>query len=173
MHYLFAIQLKKLIEDDTSNSTEKKRLLSREINELKEAYDKMEFRYATNEISKDIFDRQGKKLKNEIEQKTRDLDFIPSKKSNLDKALKYFLKTTENPREIYHSLEYNKKRKFQALLYPEGLQFSLENKQNLTSKTSVLFDLTNCFSENYKLKKERTYQQKANKSVYVPGAEVY
>jgi site-specific DNA recombinase len=172
MHDLFAIQLKKLIEDDSSNSTEKKRLLSREINELKEAYDKMEFRYATNEISKDIFDRQGKKLKDEIEQKTRDLDFIPSKKSNLDTALKYFLKTTENPREFYHSLEYAKKRKFQALLYPEGLQFSLENKQNLTSKTSVLFELTNCFSEDYNLKKERTYQQKANKSVYVPGAGV-
>jgi hypothetical protein len=95
------------------------------------------------------------------------LDFIPSKKSNLDTALKYFLKTTESPREFYHSLEYTKKRKFQALLYPEGLQFSLQNKQNLTSKTSVLFELTNCISVNYKLKKERTYQQKANKSVYV------
>lgn len=172
MHDLFAIQLKKLIKDDMSNSTEKKRLLSKEINQLKEAYDKMEFRYATNEISKDIFDRQCKKLKDEIEQKTRDLDFIPSKKSNLDTALKYFLKTTENPREFYHSLEYDKKRKFQGLLFPEGLQFSLENKQNLTSKTSALFELTNCFSCDYDLKKERTYQQIANKSVYVPGAGV-
>ena len=136
-----------------SNITERKRLLSREINELKEAYDKMEFRYTTNEISKDIFDRQGKKIKEEIEQKTRDLDFIPSKKSNLDNALKYFLKTTEKPREFYYSLEYNKKRKFQELLFPEGLQFSLENKQNLTSKTSVLFDITDCFSINYDLKR--------------------
>jgi hypothetical protein len=170
MHDLFATQLKKLIEDDMSNITESKRLLSREINQLKESYDKMEFRYATNEISKDIFERQSKKINDEIEQKTRDLDFIPSKKSNLDKALKYFLKTTENPREFYHSLEYNKKRKFQGLLFPEGLLFSLEKKQNLTSKTSVLFDLTNCFSINYDLKKERTHQQKANESVYVPGA---
>ena len=90
MHDLFTTQLKKLIEDDMSNITESKRLLSREINRLKESYDKMEFRYATNEISKDIFERQGKKINDEIEQKMRDLDFIPSKKSNLDKALKYF-----------------------------------------------------------------------------------
>ena len=172
MHNLFAVQLKKLIEDDMSNSTEKKRLLTREVNELKEAFDKMEFRYATNEISKEIFDRQGKKIKDEMEQKIRNLDFMPSKKSNLDEALKYFLKTTENPRELYDSLDYDKKRKFQGLLFPEGLQFSLEKKQNLTSKTSVLFDLTNCFSSNYDLKKERTHQQKANKSVYVPGAGV-
>ena len=172
MHDLFAAQVKKMIEDDMLNVTENKRLLSREINQLKESYDKMEFRYATNEISKDIFDRQGKKLNEEIEQKTRELDFIPSKKSNLDKALKFFLKTTENPRELYHSLEYSKKRKLQGLMFPEGLLYSLEKKENLTSKTSVLFELTNCFSMNYDLKKERTHQQKANESVYVPGAGV-
>ena len=172
MHDLFAAQLKKLIEDDMSNITEKKRLLSREINKLKEAYDKMEFRYATNEISKDIFERQGKKLNVEIEQKTRDLDFIPSKKSNLDNAIKYFLKTTENPSEFYGSLDYHKKRKYQGLLFPEGLLFSLEKKQNLTSKTSVLFELTNCYLSNYDVEKERTHQQKANESVYVPEAGV-
>ena len=172
MHDLFAAQLKKLIEDDMLNITENKRLLSREINQLKESYDKMEFRYATNEISKDIFERQGKKLNEEIEQKTRDLDFIPSKKSNLDKALKYFLKTTENPREFYHSLEYDKKRKLQGLLFPEGMLYSLEKKENLTSKTSALFELTNCFTGNYDSKKKRTHQQKANESAYVPGAGV-
>lgn len=69
-------------------------------------------------------------------------------------------------------LFYDKKRKLQGLLFPEGLQFSLENKQNLTSKTSALFELTNCFSCDYDLKKERTYQQIANKSVYVPGAVI-
>ena len=141
MHDLLAAQLKKLIEDDMSNITERKRLLSREINELKEAYDKMEFRYATNEISKDIFERQGKKLNIEIEEKIRDLDFIPSKKSNLDKALKYFFKTLEKPREFYNSLEYSKKRKLQSLLFPEGLLYSLEKKENLTSKMGVLFEL--------------------------------
>ncbi len=114
------------------------RLLSREINELKEAYDKMEFRYATNEISKDIFERQGKKLNIEIEEKIRDLDFIPSKKSNLDNAMKYFLKTTENPREFYNSLEYSKKRKLQSLLFPEGLLFSLEKKENLIPNTFII-----------------------------------
>jgi site-specific DNA recombinase len=172
MHNLFTAQLKKLIEDDMSNITEKKRLLSREINELKEDYDKMEFRYAKNEISKDIFERQGKKLNVEIDKKTIDLDCIPSKKSNLDNAVKYFLKTTENPREFYDSLDYHKKRKYQGLLFPEGLLFSLEKKQNLTSKTSLLFGLTNCYLGNYEIKKEQTHQQKANESVYVPEAGV-
>ncbi len=86
--------------------------------------------------------------------------------------MKYFLKTTENPSEFYDSLDYTKKRKYQELLFPEGILFSLKNKQNLTSKTSVLFELTNCFSSNYGSKKERTHQQKSNESVYVPGAGI-
>ena len=172
LHDLFTAQLTTLIEDDMANVTERKRILSREINEFKEAYDKMEFRYATNEISKDIFERQGKKINDEIELKTRDLDFIPSKKSNLDKVVKKFLKNSENPSKIYHSMDYNKKRKFQSLLFPEGLQYSSKKKQCLTSKRSILFDLTSCFSSNYEAKKERTQQQKALESVYVPGAGV-
>ena len=172
MQDLFTAQLNKLIVDDMLNISEKKRLLSREINDLKESYDKMEYRYAINEISKDIFERQGKKLTEGIEQKLREIDFIPSKKSNFDKAVKYFLKITENPSKFYISLDYNKKRKLQKLMFPEGLLFSLKNKQNLTSKTSIIFGLTNCFSMNYNEKKERTHQQKANESVYVPEAGV-
>ena len=172
MHGLFTAQLNKIIQDDMSTISERKRILSREINDLKDSYDKMEYRYAINEISKDIFERQGKKLKEEIEKKIRELDFMPSKKSNLDKAMNYFLKITENPSKFYHSLDYSKKRKFQKLMFPEGLLFSLEKKQNLTSKTSLFFELTNSFSMNYEQKKERTNQQKANKSVLVPGAGV-
>ena len=172
MHDLFTAQLNKLIQDDMSTISERKRILSREINDLKVSYDKMEYRYAINEISKDIFERQGKKLKEEIENKIRELNFIPSKKSNLEKALNYFLKINENPSKFYHSLDYSKKRKFQKLMFPNGLLFSLEKKRNLTSKTSLIFELTNSFSMNYEQKKERTHQQKANKSVLVPGAGV-
>ena len=167
MHDLFTAQLNKLIQDDMSTISERKRILSREINDLKVSYDKMEYRYAINEISKDIFERQGKKLKEEIENKIRELNFIPSKKSNLEKALNYFLKINENPSKFYHSLDYSKKRKFQKLMFPNGLLFSLEKKRNLTSKTSLIFELTNSFSMNYEQKKERTHQQKANKSVLV------
>jgi hypothetical protein len=172
LHDLFASQLTTLIENDMANTTERRRLLSREINELKEAYDKMEYRYAINEISKDIFERQGKKIKDDIILKTQNLEIIPSKKSNLDKVVKSFLKTSENPSKIYHSMDYSKKRKFQSLIFPEGLQYSSKKKQCLTSKKGVLFDLTNCFSYNYEFKKEQTQQQKAIESVYVPGAGV-
>lgn len=127
IHDLFAHQLKKIMEDDMANLSERKRLLSKEINNLKESFDKMEYRYAMNEISKDVFDRQGKKLQDEIEQKVKDLEFMPSKKSNLEKGIKYFLKIAENPSKFYNSLNYNGKRKFQSLLFPKGLRYSIKN----------------------------------------------
>ncbi len=169
MHNLFAVQLKKIMEDDMATLSERKRLLTREINELKEAYDKMEFRYAMNEISKDIFDRQGKKLNDEINQKIKDLDFMPSKKSNLEKGIKYFLKIAENPSKFYASLDYNKKRRFQSLLFPEGLLYSIKNRNYRTSKMSQLFELTSCFSRSWIVVKEKNHPQNEDGSCLVAG----
>ena len=169
LHDLFSVQLKKIMEDDMANLSERKRLLSRDINDLKEAYDKMEFRYAMNEISKDIFDRQGKKLKEEIDQKVKDLEFMPSKKSNLEKGMKYFLKIAENPSKFYTSLDYNKKRRFQSLLFPTGLLYSIKNRNYRTSKTSKLFELTNRFSNTYNGKKEKNHPQNEDGSCLVAG----
>ena len=169
MHDLFSVQLKKIMEDDMTNLSERKRILSRETNDLKEAYDKMEFRYAMNEISKDIFDRQGKKLKEEIDQKVKDLEFMPSKKSNLEKGIKYFLKIAENPSKFYTSLNYNQKRRFQSLLFPTGLLYSIKNRKYRTSKTSKLFELTSSFSNSYKAIKEKNHPQNEDGSCLVAG----
>lgn len=77
------------MEDDMSNLSERKRLLSKDINDLKEAYDKMEFRYAMNEISKDILiDRE--KIKRRNRPKSERFRIYAVKKSNLEKGMKYF-----------------------------------------------------------------------------------
>jgi hypothetical protein len=62
-----------------SNLSEKKRLASTELNELKTSHDKMEYRYVINEISKDIFERKSQKINDAIIQKTKELDYLPTK----------------------------------------------------------------------------------------------
>ena len=61
---------------------------------------------------------------------------------------------------------------FQKLLFPEGLRYSVKNREYLTSKTGALFDLTSSFSVNYKSKKKGTYQEKFDKSHTVPGVGI-
>ncbi len=76
---LFSAQLKKIIDDEMSHLSEKKRLAATELNELKSSYDKMEYQYAINEISKDIFERQSEKITDAIIQKTKELDYLSTK----------------------------------------------------------------------------------------------
>jgi site-specific DNA recombinase len=142
---------------------------SAELNELKTSYDKMEYRYAINEISKDIFERQSQKINEAIIQKTKELEYLPTKISNHEKTINYFLKIVVNPSKFYDSLDYNKKRKFQNLLFPEGLHYSIKNRKYLTSKTNTLFELTKCFSNGYASEKQKTHLQKSDGSRLVAG----
>ena len=166
---LFPAQLKKIIDDEMSNLSEKKRLASTELNELKTSYDKMEYRYAINEISKDIFERQSQKINDAIIQKTKELDYLPTKISNHEKAINFFLRITQNPSKFYDSLDYNKKRKFQNLLFPEGFHYSIINRKYRTSKTNALFELTRSLSVCYDVEKQKTHPQKWDGSSLVAG----
>ncbi len=169
---LFIEQLKLILEHEKDNSKDKKRMLTSEINGLKEKMDLMEYRFAINEISKDIFERQNQKLKEQYNQKIAEIENLPTKKSNHEKGIKYFAKIAVNPSKFYESLEYNQKRVFQKLLFPEGLRYSLKNREYLTSKTGALFELTSSFSENYELENKKTYQEKLDKSHTVPGVGI-
>jgi len=166
---LFSKQLEKIIENEISTSSDKKRQLNLEINKLQEQYDKIEFRYATEEISKDIYDKHGAKLKEQIEEKKQMLLNLPSKMSNHKKVMKFFFKIAENPRTFYESLDYHNKRLLQNILFPEGFRFSMKNKECRTSKLNLLFELTNSFLKQYDLKKEKTQTEKLLESHLVAG----
>ena len=106
---------------------------------------------------------------NQLIQKVKDLEFMPSKKSNLEKGMKYFLKIAENPSKFYVSLNYNQKRRFQSLLFPTGLLYSIKNRKYRTSKTSKLFELTSSFSSSYTGVKEKNHPQNEDGSCLVAG----
>ena len=89
---------------------------------------------------------------------------LPTKMSNHKKVMKDFLKISENPGQFYESLEYQNKRVFQNILFPEGFRFSMKNKECRTSKLNILFDLTSSFSKTYDTKKEKTQTQKVLES---------
>ena len=168
---LFSKQLEKIIEHEISTSADKKRQLNSEINNLQEQYDKIEFRYATDEISKEIFEKHGSRLKEQIEKKKQFLLNLPSKMSNHKKVMKFFFKVAQNPRQFYESLDYHSKRLFQNILFPEGFRFSMKNKECPTSKMNLIFELTSSFLENYNPKKQKTQTQKVLESHIVEQTE--
>ena len=152
-----------------SGLSEKKRMLKNEITDLQKNYEDMEYRFAVGKISDDIFGKHGSKIKTQIDVKTKQLSNLPSKKSNHQKVLKKFFEIAENPSKFYESLNYNDKRIFQNILYPEGFKFSLKNKECRTSKVNMIFELTNSFRDNYSLEKEKTQVQNVLESCLVAG----
>ena len=165
---LFSEQVKIILTNEKNNAAEKRKHSTIEVNDLKEKIDFIEYRFAINELSKEIFERQSQKLKDSILQKRKELEILPTKKSNLEKSIKYFTKIAENPCGFYESLDYNQKRVFQKLIFPDGLQYSLENRKYLTSNTGALFSLTSSISDSYSIKTKKTYQENPDKSHVVP-----
>ena len=88
------------------------------------------------------------------------MDYLPTKISNHDKAINFFLKIAQNPSKFYGSLDYNKKRKFQYFVFPEGFHYSIQNRKYRTSKTNALFGLTKSLSACYEVEKQKTHPQK-------------
>ena len=169
---LFIEQVRIILTAEKDNASEKKRQLTLDLNDLNEKVDLIEYRYAINEISKEIYERQNQKMKESIQQKMKELNNLPTKKSNLEKSIKYFVQIAGNPCDFYEKLEYNQKRVFQKLLFPEGLQYSMKKREYLTSNTGVLFNLTSCISNIYGVKKKKTYQENPDKSHLVPGVGI-
>ena len=154
---------------EMSGTSEKKRILKTEVNDLQRTYDDMEYRFAIGKISQEIFDKHGPKLKTQIDEKSKQLLNLPSKKSNHQKLLKRFLKIAKNPGEFYESLNYNDKRVFQNIVFPKGFMFSLKNKECRTSKMNMIFDLTNSFKDAYNVEIKKTQIQKVLESRLVAG----
>jgi site-specific DNA recombinase len=115
---------------------------------LQKNYADMEYQFAVGKISDDIFRKHGSKIKTQIDDKTKQLSNLPSKKSNHQKVLKKFFEIAENPSKFYESLNYNDKRIFQNILCLEGFIFSLKVKECRTRKVNMIFELNNSIKYN-------------------------
>ena len=169
---LVVAQTKKMMSNDISNNSERKRILSTAINKLKNDLENMEYRYAIGQLSKEIYERQSDRIKKEVAEKQKELNRVPGKISNIDKVLKLFTKIAQNPYEFYDSLNYPEKRRFQSILFPKGIYYSIEKREYLTSETNILFDLTRSISASYKNEKSGSKSKKVDSSHLVPGVGI-
>tara|TARA_R110001583_G_scaffold112186_1_gene261454 strand:+ start:173 stop:679 length:507 start_codon:yes stop_codon:yes gene_type:complete len=158
-----------MLDFEFSNFADRQRILKTEINQLQEKFDTMEYRFTINEISKEIFQKHGSNLKKQIQEKNDIIAKAPTKMSNHKKIINSFLKMADKPFKYWDKLNYNEKRNFQNILFPEGFRFSLKNKECRTPKMNLMLELTNCFSDNYSSKKQKTQKLKAFESRLVAG----
>ena len=61
-------------------------------------------------------------------QKVCELENLPRKKSNHEKATNYFFENSQNSYLLYNALDYHKKRKFWEMLFPKDYNYSIKNR---------------------------------------------
>ena len=161
-------QIEILTSSVQESNSQKRRELKLNENKLAESLDLMEYRFAIGELSKEIFERQGQKIKDEIKKNQIELVKIPDKKSNQNNYSKFIKSISANPIAFYKNLSLENKKIFQKTLFPVGWRYSIENRENRTKTTSSLYNIISSISKSYDIKNKKTQDKFVPESHTVP-----
>ncbi|WP_394353899.1 recombinase family protein [Pontibacter beigongshangensis] len=128
------------------NEQEEKRL-KLQLAELKKRYETLERRYAYGEIEREIFQKFGGELKAEEREIEASIEKLSGPLSNhqtlLGKGLKMMLTLSLS----WRNSDASKRRRLQALVFPEGVQYDRENEGYRTIRVNSFFSLASEISQ--------------------------
>lgn len=125
-----------------AEKTEEKQSVHDKTKELQTKLERLEERYAFEEINRDIYDKFAGKLKvelNEIHQKQTLMNLKVSNPENLAEKILHY---ADNLREVWLSSDFNEKVKMQYLLFPEGIHYNKKKNECRTTKLDRVFGWT-------------------------------
>ncbi|WP_394351352.1 recombinase family protein [Pontibacter russatus] len=134
---------KRLSQD---HEQEEKRL-KLQLSELKKRYETLERRYAYGEIEREIFQKFGGELKVEEREVEASIEKLSGPLSNhqmlLEKGLKMMLTLSLS----WRNSDASKRRRLQALVFPEGVQYDREKEAYRTTRVNSFFGLASEISQ--------------------------
>ncbi len=132
-------------------------MLKSNLTELNKKIEKIEERFALGEINKEMhkkfttkFEQERAEIKGEINKSS--INF-----SNLKKPLNFALKIRSNPLLLWGSSNYDKKKVFQNLLFPEGIYYNRDLDQSRTTRINSFFSLIASISRDLEGNKKRDF----------------
>ena len=103
-----------------------------------------------------------------------DINYAQKQNNDNSLNLQYFLNNglelIYNPLKMWETLDLGDKKRFQSLLFPEGLIFDKENKVIEPSVTNLMFVLNPLFIGDFEVKEKGFCSKKTAKSKTVPRA---
>jgi site-specific DNA recombinase len=115
--------LKKICEALAESGKDDRVIMERNLHALNIKLDALEERFAFGEIDRDIFEKVGGKLKQEIKSVNDDLKGLGIELSNPSLLVNQSLEIISNLSDFWVSGDYDNKRKLQELLFPGGILF--------------------------------------------------
>ena len=114
--------------------------IKKKIAEKKAFLEKIEYKFITDQISGDIYQKHSDKIRTEIAALSKETDMSQIDGSNLELAVSKCLTIAQNLIQAWVSADYEKKQRLQKLVFPEGILYNKQKGVVRTSKVNCLFE---------------------------------
>ncbi len=112
--------------------------IQKRLAEIKGKIDKIESRFVTGDINKELYEKHTARFKEEEGQIRDELGKVDFRLSNLDKYINFSVNFSGNLCKIWLSGDYICKQKLQGIVYPEGMIYSKQEGKYLTTRTNYI-----------------------------------
>ena len=122
--------------------------MQQSLNTLNARLEKLEERFAFGEIDREIFEKVGGKLKQEIKAINDEVNRSGIELSNPALLIDHSLEIISNLSDFWVSSDYDDKRKLQEVLFPRGVLFDKQSNNYRTLEVNSLLELTHSISNH-------------------------
>lgn len=131
--------LKRKLKSKLSQSIQDATLIKKQITEKRLLLEKVEEKFIKDDISKEQFEKYKDKYNAEIDSLMKELEKSSFDGANLEKAVEKCLQIAENISSAWSSATFEKKRRLQELVFPEGILYNKQKDTVRTLRTNSLF----------------------------------
>ena len=122
--------------------------MQQSLSTLNAKLEKLEERFAFGEIDREIFEKVGGKLKQEIKAINDEVNRPGIELSNPASLIDHSLEIISNLSDFWVSTDYDDKRKLQEVLFPGGVLFENQSNNYRTLEANSLLQLTHSISNH-------------------------
>ena len=147
-------------------------VLEKQLDEVTQKLELLQEKFILGDIDKEIYDKFGKKYKEEklnIEKEMRKSSFDLS---NIQNYVKLAVKLVSKLHKMWELGTYSIKEKLQYILFPEGIVFDCQNNVYRTGRVNELLVLLRYLSDSYGQKERRQSTLKVGLSPFVVGTGI-
>ena len=149
------LSLAKEFEDISKEITLKQKELKSNLTSIETKLEKLEEKYLFEGVSQEVYHKHLKRLTDDKNEITKELEKPEIELSNLDKFINYSVETSPNILNIWKEGNYENKVNIQNMLFPEGIRYNRKKQHYRTQRINLMFILNTSFSKAYRDKNKK------------------
>ncbi|MFV0592749.1 MAG: recombinase family protein, partial [Draconibacterium sp.] len=138
---LVKLQIEEHLATFFKSQIDETKVLKTKLTEIKQKLEAIEERFVIGEIDRALYQKFRPKYEKEFHEIENELNKTGGYSSNLKKIINFTIKTCDNPLILWDKSDFDAKRVFQNLLFPEGIIYNRELDQVRTNHTNFFFSI--------------------------------